>query len=89
MKDIYLFQLDQISCQRNKTNKNTDVSVDYFLLIRPVQEPISKKIRLEETPTVTPQPQVKKKGGRPVGSNKQKKKNKKIQLFLSPRFCYN
>ncbi|RMZ95670.1 hypothetical protein BpHYR1_006864 [Brachionus plicatilis] len=27
----------------------------------PVQEPISKKIRLEETLTVTPQPQVKKK----------------------------
>ncbi|RNA35525.1 hypothetical protein BpHYR1_039995 [Brachionus plicatilis] len=45
--------------------------------------PISKKIRLEETLTVTPQPQVKKKRGRPVGSNKQKKKNKKIHLFLS------
>ncbi|RNA11068.1 hypothetical protein BpHYR1_035553 [Brachionus plicatilis] len=40
---------------------------------RPVQEPISKKIRPVETLTVTPQPQVKKKRGRPVGSNKQKK----------------
>ncbi|RNA00889.1 hypothetical protein BpHYR1_038500, partial [Brachionus plicatilis] len=39
----------------------------------PVQEPISKKIRLVETLTVTPQAQVKKKSGRPVGSNKQKK----------------
>ncbi|RNA29908.1 hypothetical protein BpHYR1_048067 [Brachionus plicatilis] len=39
----------------------------------PVQEPISKKIRLVETLTVTPQAQVKKKRGRPVGSNKQKK----------------
>ncbi|RNA27016.1 hypothetical protein BpHYR1_007846, partial [Brachionus plicatilis] len=39
----------------------------------PVQEPISKKIRLEETLTVNQQPQVKKKRGRPVGSNKQKK----------------
>ncbi|RNA24439.1 hypothetical protein BpHYR1_048253 [Brachionus plicatilis] len=39
----------------------------------PVQEPISKKIRLEENLTVTPQPQIKKKRGSPVGSNKQKK----------------
>ncbi|RNA03625.1 hypothetical protein BpHYR1_054579 [Brachionus plicatilis] len=36
-----------------------------------------------QTLTVTPQPQVKKKRGRPVGSSKQKKKNKKIHLFFS------
>ncbi|RNA27264.1 hypothetical protein BpHYR1_036907 [Brachionus plicatilis] len=39
----------------------------------PIQELISKKIRFEETLTVIPQPQVKIKCGRPVGSNKQKK----------------
>ncbi|RNA03279.1 hypothetical protein BpHYR1_051577 [Brachionus plicatilis] len=32
----------------------------------PVQELISNKIRLEETPIVTPQPKVKKKRGRPA-----------------------
>ncbi|RMZ95464.1 hypothetical protein BpHYR1_025513 [Brachionus plicatilis] len=48
----------------------------------PVQQPISKKIRLEETLTVIPQPQVKKKCGRPVGSNKQKKKQIEYHFCL-------
>ncbi|RNA22797.1 hypothetical protein BpHYR1_031418 [Brachionus plicatilis] len=55
----------------------------------PVQEPISKKIRPVETLTVTPQPQVKKKRGRPVGSNKQKNKNNKKHLFLSSQLLHS
>ncbi|RNA25935.1 hypothetical protein BpHYR1_037844 [Brachionus plicatilis] len=52
------------TCQPNETQNVNDLGISVNEEINsddpPVQEPISKKIRLKRTPIVTPQPQVKK-----------------------------